>query len=424
MPITGIRYHFPSGPGAFPASTYRSVHSGVIYRLRGRVFEGIMMDLELSREQKAVMEMSRRFAREVIAPRAAGFERTGQHPYDIVARMADLGMMGIPFPKKYGGTGGDWVSMFLCMEELSRVDMLPAVILNVTVTGTGQSLFLFGTEAQKERWLIPIARGKALGAVGLTEPDAGSDARSIRTTAVLEGEEWVINGSKQFITNTGLENNSIVIVIAKTRRGATDKEIISMIVVPTDTPGFKVGQKTEKMGMRATSNHEIFFDDCRVPGDYLLGDPEKGFAHQSASLQAGRIAMGAISTGFSQGCLDHAIVLTKERYLKGKSLFDLQTVPFTLADIAMSVELSRSMYLKAAWLKDRGETHTKEACFAKLYASETATKIASQVLKIFSPQGYLEESPFSRFFRQIKLNEIVEGTSEMQRLIIARELLY
>lgn len=382
------------------------------------------MDLELSRDQRKVRDTSRRFAREVVAPRAAAFERTGQHPYDIVAQMADLGMMGIPFPKMYGGTGGDWISMFLCMEELSRVDMLPAVILNVTVTGTGQSLFLFGTEEQKQRWLIPIARGNTLGAVGLTEPDAGSDARSIRTTAVLEDDEWVINGSKQFITNTGLENNSIVIVIAKTRRGAGGKEIISMIVVPTDTPGFKIGQKTEKMGMRATSNHELFFDNCKVPGDYLLGDPEKGFSHQMTSLQAGRIAMGAVSTGFSQGCLDHAIALAKERYLKDKSLFDLQTVPFALADIAMSVELSRSMYLKAAWLKDRGQDHTKEACFAKLYASETATKIASQVLKMFSPQSYLEESPFARFFRQIKLNEIVEGTSEMQRLIIARELLY
>jgi alkylation response protein AidB-like acyl-CoA dehydrogenase len=382
------------------------------------------MDLGLSQEQKAVKEMGRRFAKEVVAPRAAEFERMGEHPYDVVAQMADLGMMGIPFPKKYGGLGGDWVSMFLCMEELSRVDMLPAVILNVTVTGTGQSLFLFGTEEQKKRWLIPIARGEALGAVGLTEPDAGSDARSIRTSAILEGEEWVINGSKQFITNTGLENNSIVIVIAKTRRDATEKEIISMIVVPTDTPGYKVGKKTEKMGMRATSNHEIFFDNCRVPGDYLLGDPDKGFSHQVTSLQTGRIAMGAISTGFSQGCLDQAIAFTKERYTKGKSLFDIQTIPFALADIAMSVELSRSMYLKAAWLKDQEKNHTMEACFAKLYASETATKIASEVLKIFSPRGYLEEYPIARFFRQIKLNEIVEGTSEMQRLIIARELLY
>lgn len=382
------------------------------------------MDFHLTPKQKAVKEMSRQFAREVVSPRAAEFERTGEHPYDIVAQMADLGMMGIPFPEKYGGSGGDWISMFLCMEELSRVDMLPAVILNVTVTGTGQSLFLFGTETQKERWLVPIAQGKALGAVALTEPDAGSDARSIRTSAVLEGEEWIINGSKQFITNTGLENNTIVIVIAKTRRDSGGKEIISMIVVPTETPGYTVGQKYEKLGMRATSNHELFFDNCRVPKNYLLGDMDRGFAHQLTSLQTGRIAMGAISTGLSQACLDQAIVLAKGRFKKGQSLFDSQTIPFMLADMAMGVELSRTMYLKAAWLKDQGKNHTKEASFAKLYASETATRIAAEVLRIFSPQGYLEEYPIARYFRQIKLNEIVEGTSEMQRLIIARELLY
>ncbi len=368
--------------------------------------------------------MSRRFAREEVAPRAVEFERTGEHPYDLVARMADLGMMGIPFPQKYGGRGGDWVSMFVCMEELSRVDMLPAVILNVTVTGTGQSLFLFGTEEQKERWLVPIVRGKSLGAVGLTESDAGSDARSIRTSAVLEGEEWVVHGSKQFITNTGLENNSIVIVIAKTRRESDGREIISMIVVPTDTPGYTVGRKYEKLGMRATSNHELFFDHCRVPRDYLLGDMEKGFSHQVTSLQTGRIAMGAISTGLSQACLDEAIALIRGKFEKTSSLFDSQAVPFKLADIAVGVELSRLMYLKAAWLKDQGENYTREASFAKLYGSETATRTAAEVLKIFAPQGYLEEYPIARFFRQIKLNEIVEGTSEMQRLVIARELLF
>ena len=197
-----------------------------------------------------------------------------------------------------------------------------------------------------------------------------------------------------------------------------------MIIVPTNTPGYKVGQKTEKLGMRATSNHELFFDNCRVPKENLLGDPEMGFLNQVTSLQTGRIAMGAISTGFSQACLDLATALTKERYLKGKSLLDSQAVPFTLADIAMRVELSRSMYLKAAWLKDQGKNHTMEACFAKLYASETATRIATEVLAMFSPQGYLEQYPIARYFRQIKLNEIVEGTSEMQRLIIARELLY
>ncbi len=381
------------------------------------------MDFHLAPKQKAVKEMARRFAREVIAPRAEEFERTGEHPYDIVSQMADLGMMGIPFPKKYGGGDGDWVSMTLCIEELSRVDMLPAVILDVTVTGAAHALYLFGTEEQKQRWLVPLIQGKTLGAMGLTEPDAGSDVSSIRTTAVLEGEQWVINGSKQFITNTGLKNNSIVIVAAKTRRESDGKDVICTIIVPTDSPGYKVGGKYEKLGMRATSNHELFFDDCRVPRDYLLGDISKGFSYQMSSLQAGRIAIGALSTGLAQACFDEAFTFIRKRIKGRQSLFDSQAVPFMLADIAMRIELSRNMYLKAAWLKDQGENHTMEAHFAKLYASETATRIASEVLQIFSPHGCLEEYPIARFFRGAKLNEIVEGTSEMQRLIIARELL-
>ena len=381
------------------------------------------MDFRLTPKQKAVKEMSRRFAREVIAPWAEEFERTGEHPYDMISRMADLGMMGIPLPKKYGGGGGDWVSFNICVEELSRVDMLPAVILDVTVTGTGQELFLYGTEEQKKKWLVPIAKGEALGAIGLTEPDAGSDASSIRTTAVSVGEEWLINGSKQFITNTGLRNNSIVIVATKTRREFDGKDIICTIIVPTDSPGFRVGQKYEKLGMRAVSTHELFFDDCRVPKDCLLGDINKGFSQRLSSLQAGRITIGAIATGLAQACFDEAISFTRKRGNGYESLFESQTIPFTLADIAMRIELSRTMYLKASWLKDQGENHTMEAHYAKLYASETATQIATEVFRIFSPYGCLEEYPIARFFRQAKLNEIVEGTSEMQRLIIARELL-
>lgn len=384
---------------------------------------GGLMNFDLTPEQKAVKDMSRRFAREVIAPRAEEFERKGEHPYDIISQMAELGMMGIPFPREYGGQGKDWVSMNLCIEELSRVDMLPGVILDVTVTGTGQALYLFGTEAQKKKWLIPIAQGKALGAMGLTEPDAGSDASGIRTTARLDGDEWIINGSKQFITNTGLKNNSIVIVAAKTMRESDRREVICTIIVPTDSPGFKVGRKYEKLGMRATSNHELFFDDCRVPRENLLGDINKGFSHHMSSLQAGRIAVAALSTGFAQACYDEAFSLAAERFKDSQTIMDFETIPFALADIAMKIELSRSMYLKAAWLKDHGRRHILEAHFAKLYASETATEISSAVLKMFSPYGYLENRPIARYFRQAKLNEIVEGTSEMQRLIIARELL-
>jgi alkylation response protein AidB-like acyl-CoA dehydrogenase len=381
------------------------------------------MNFDLTSKQAAIKEMSRRFARDVVAPRAEAFERTGEHPYDIVSRMADLGMMGIPFPKKYGGQDGDWVSMNICIEELSQVDMLPGVILDVTVTGTGQALYLFGSEEQKEKWLVPIAQGKNLGAMALTEPNAGSDAGSIQTTAYLDGDEWVINGSKQFITNTGLDNNSIVIVAAKTQRELDGKDVICTIIVPTDSPGYLVGQRYEKLGMRATSNHELFLDNCRVPKDHLLGDINKGFSHHLSSLQAGRIAVGAIATGFAQACFDEAVSLARKRFQGIRSIMDAEAIPFRLSDMALEIELSRSMYLKASWLKDQDRPHTMEACFAKLYASETATKISSEVLKMFSPYGYQEQYPIARYFRQAKLNEIVEGTSEMQRLIIARELL-
>jgi len=367
--------------------------------------------------------MCRKFAREVISPRAEELERTEEHPYEIIEQMADLGMMGIPFPVEYGGGNGDWVGMHLCIEELSRGDILFGAILDITTSIVGQELFAFGTEEQKQRWLIPIAQGKELGAFGLTEPDAGSDAGATRTTAALEGEEWVISGSKQFISNTGLDNSSIVIITAKTPRDSDGKEIICTIIVPEGTPGFQVGEKYEKLGMRAAATHELVFNDCRVPRDYLLGDIEKGFAQHLTVLETGRISVAAVATGLAQACFDEAIDFTRRRLQVDKYLSTSQRIPFKLADIAMRIELSRNMYLKAAWLKDKGEKHRLEAHFAKLYGSETATEIVAEVLKIFGPYGYLDEYPISRYFKQAKLWEIVEGTSEMQRLIIARELL-
>jgi short/branched chain acyl-CoA dehydrogenase len=381
------------------------------------------MDFHLGKKQKAIRDISRKFAREVAAPRAEEIERTGEHPYEIVARMAELGMMGIPFPESYGGGGGDWVSMHLCIEELSRADVLLGAILDVTTSVVGQELLIFGTEEQKQRWLVPIAQGTELGAFGLTEPDAGSDAAAVKTTAVLEGENWVVNGSKQFITNTGLDNTSIVIITAKTQRESDGKTIICTIIVPKDAQGFKVGQKYEKMAQRGSANHELFFDDCRVPREFLLGDINRGFAQHLTVLQTGRISIAAIATGLAQACFDEAMAFIRQGSQGNRSLFRSQRVPFKLADIAMRIELSRTMYLKAAWLKDQEERHALEAHFAKLYGSETATTIAAEVLKIFSPYGYLDEYPISRYFKQAKLFEIVEGTSEMQRLIIARALL-
>jgi short/branched chain acyl-CoA dehydrogenase len=391
--------------------------------MAGSEMKGGSVDFSLNEEQQKVREMTRRFATDVVAPRAQEYNRTGEHPYDLVERMGQLGMMGIPFPGKYGGGDGDWISMFLCLEELARVDVLPAVILNVSAIGVGQELFAFGTESQKQRWLIPILQGRELGASALTEPDAGSDAGSIRTTAILEGDEWVINGTKQFITNTGLANNSIVVVAAKTEVASTGKSAICTIIVPTDTPGFEVGQEYEKMGEPAIANHELLFNDCRVPKAFLLGDVYKGFSQRLSGLQTGRVAIGAIATGFAQGCFDEALTFYRQKYGGDQSLFKSQRDAFKLADIAMRIELCRNMYMKAGWMKGQGGIHILEASYAKLYAAETATNIANEVLKMCHPYGYLDSNPISRHFRVAKLHEIVEGTTEMQKLIIARELL-
>ena len=381
------------------------------------------MDFRLSERQEIIKEMTREFAREVVEPRAQEYDVTGEFPYDIVEQMGKLGMMGIPYPQKYGGGDGDWLSMYICLEELSRADVLPAVLLNVSAIGVGQELFAFASEEQKQRWLTPILQGKEVGASALTEPDAGSDAGSIKTNAVLAGDEWVINGTKQFITNAGLRNNSIVIVAAKTKMKSSGKRTISTIIVPTDTPGFTVGQKYEKMGQRAVPSPELVFDDCRVPKDFLLGDMEKGLSQRLFGLQTGRIAIGAIATGFAQACFDEALRFYGRKYVGQPSLFASQRDPFKLADIAMRIELCRTMYQKAGWLKDQGEPHILEASFAKLYNAETATNIANEVMRMCSPYGYLERYPISRYFRVAKLHEIVEGTTEMQKLIIARELL-
>ncbi len=381
------------------------------------------MNFDLTGGQKKIREMAREFASRVITPRAEELERSGEYPYDVMDQMASLGIMGIPFPKEYGGGGGDWVSMHLCIEEIARADVSLAALLDVTTSVVANEIYAFGTEEQKQKWLIPLAQGKEIGAFGLTEPDAGSDTSALKTTAVLKGEEWIINGSKQFITNIGLDHASIIIIAAKTRVGEEGRTTVSTLIVPKDAPGFTLGQRYEKMGFHSSATHEVFFDDCRINKDHLLGDIHKGLAQHLSVLQTGRISVAAITTGLAQACLDEALAYTRQRHLSPQSLLKFETIPFKLADIAMMIELSRTIYLKAAWLKDQGRDYTLEAHFAKLFASETATRIASDVLNMYGLFGCLEKYPVSRYFKAAKLFEIVEGTSEMQRLVIARELL-
>jgi alkylation response protein AidB-like acyl-CoA dehydrogenase len=379
------------------------------------------MDFRLSEEQQMIRDMARKFADEVIAPRAEEMEATGEYPYDIMDRMAGLGMMGIPFPPECGGSGGDWVGMHLCIEEISRADVTLGGLLDVTTSVVGQELFVFGSEAQKRKWLVPMAQGRQIGAFGLTEPGAGSDAAATRTTAVLEGDAWVINGTKQFITNIGLDNASIVIITARTK-DASGRDAINTFLVPKGIAGFALGKKYDKMGWKHSATHECIFEDCRIPRDHFLGKEGQGFAQHLAVLETGRISIAAMSVGLARACFDASLKYAKERVQFGKPIFSFQAISFKLADMAMHIELARNMYLKAAWLKDNNLPHTLEAAYAKLFASEMAERCASDAFQIHGGYGFMNEYAVSRYFKTSKILQIVEGTSEIQRLVISRNL--
>jgi len=379
------------------------------------------MDFALSEEQLMIRDMCRSFADEVIAPQAEEMEKTGEYPYDIIARMGELGMMGIPFAEEYGGGGGDWVSMSLCIEEISRGDVGLGIMLDVTGMCTHE-IDSFGTEEQKNRWLSPLAKGKEIGAFALTEPDAGSDAASISCAATRDGHHWVLNGTKQFITNIGLDNGSVVVVAAISGRDSQGNGIIDTFIVPKGTPGCTVGQSYDKMGLHSSSTHELVFEDCRVPEENRLGEPGRGLAQHLAALQTGRIAIAACSVGLAQACLEAALAYARERIQFGRPIIEYQGVSFKLADMAVAVELARLMYLKAAWLKDRDLPYTFEASAAKLYASEMVERVASDAVQIHGGYGYMSDYAVSRYYRQAKVLQIVEGTSEVQRIVITRNL--
>jgi alkylation response protein AidB-like acyl-CoA dehydrogenase len=380
------------------------------------------VDFDLTEEHKMIRDMCRSFSHDVIAPQAEEIERTGRYPYDIITQMAELGMMGIPISEAYGGSGGDWVGMHLCIEEIAHGDVTLGALLDVTTSVVAQELDVFGTEEQKKTYLVPIARGEKIGAFGLTEPDAGSDAGSVRTNAVLDGEEWVINGTKQFITNIGLDNASLIVITALTKKVAKGRGRITTFIVPKDSPGFHLGKRYEKLGWRGSATHEVIFEDCRIPKSNLLGDPVKGFSQHLAVLQTGRISIAAMSVGVAQACLDESVRYARERMQFGRPIGSFQAIQFKLADMSVGIELARNQYLKAAWLKDRGRKHVFEATAAKLFASEMVEKAASDALQIHGGYGYMEEYPVSRYYKGTKVLQIVEGTSEVMRMIISRGL--
>jgi short-chain 2-methylacyl-CoA dehydrogenase len=379
------------------------------------------VDFDLSSEQEEFRRAIREFAEEVVAPRAEEMDRKEELPMDVVKQMGELGLFGVPFPEEYGGQGADFLTFCLAIEELARVDSSIAITLEAAVGLGATPIFHFGTEEQKRRWLVPMCRGEILGAFGLTEPGGGSDAAATRTSAKLDDEEWVINGSKALITNSGTPISKVVTITAVTGAGDGEKEI-STIILPTDTPGFQVGKSYRKIGWRASDTHELSFSGCRVPEENLLGERGKGYAQFLQTLDDGRIAIAALAVGLSQGCLDESLKYAKEREAFGRSIGEFQGIQFKLADMRVAVETARLATYQAAWLKDQGRSYKAEASLAKLYSSEVAVTCAREAVQVHGGYGFIEEFPVARFYRDSKVLEIGEGTSEIQRILIARDL--
>ncbi|HLR73919.1 MAG TPA: acyl-CoA dehydrogenase family protein [Virgibacillus sp.] len=378
------------------------------------------MNFELTNEQKMIRDMVRDFAENVIKPRAIEIDTEAKFPIDIFDQMGELGLMGIPFPEKYGGSNGDTISYALAVEEIGKVCASTGLSYAAAVSLGATPIYAFGTDEQKEKYLKPLAEGKALGAFGLTEPNAGSDAGGTQTTAVADGDEFVINGEKCFITNASYAQT--IIITAVTGKDDRGKNIISALIVPTDATGVSITSNYDKMGVRGSDTAEVVLDNVRVPKSYLLGDPQAGFKQFLSTLNGGRISIAALGLGIAQASLDRSLAYAKERKQFGKPLTDFQAIQFKLADMAMEVELSRNMIYKAAWLKDQGKPFAKEAAYAKLFATETAFRCADQAVQIHGGYGYMREYEVERFLRDAKLLEIGEGTSEIQRLVIARQL--
>jgi len=378
------------------------------------------MDFNLTDEQKMTRNMVRDFANDVIKPRAIEIDVEATFPVDIFEEMGKLGLMGIPFPEEYGGSGGDTISYALAVEEIGKVCGSTGLSYAAAVSLGATPIYLFGTEEQKQKYLVPLAKGEALGSFGLTEPNAGSDAGGTKTTAIVDGDDFVINGEKCFITNASYAKT--VIITAVTGKDDRGRNIISAIIVPTNTAGVTINSNYDKMGVRGSDTAEILLDNVRVPKANLIGDPEKGFKQFLSTLDGGRISIGALSVGIAQGALDRALTYAKERTQFGKPLSSFQAIQFKLADMAMEAELARTMVLKAAWLKDNQQPFSKEAAYAKLFASETAVRSADEAVQIHGGYGYMREYEVERFLRDAKLLVIGEGTSEIQRIVIARQL--
>jgi len=378
------------------------------------------MEFELSEEHRMIRRMVRDFAEKEIGPRAEEIDATDQFPDDLFRRMGELGILGLPFPEEYGGSGGDYMSLVIALEEIARVSGSMAITLDAHTSLCCEPIYLFGTEEQKRKYLVPLARGEKIGAFGLTEPQAGSDAGATRTRAVRDGDEWVINGQKTFITNGSIAD--VVVITAKTDPEAGTRGISSFIV-EKGTPGFQPGRDEKKMGLKGSVTSELFFEDCRIPAENLLGEENKGFKQFLVTLDAGRIAIAAMAVGLAQGAFEKAVAYAKKRVQFGQPIARFQAVQWMIADTATEIEAARLMIHRAAWLKEQGKRFTKEAAMAKLFATEMSERACRKAIQIHGGYGYVQEYAVERMYRDQRLCAIGEGTNEIQRLVIARQLL-
>ena len=373
--------------------------------------------MEFKEEHVAFRKVMHEFADTEIAPHAREWDRTKTFPLDAVAKMADLGLFGLPFDERYGGSGSDFTTLCIAIEELARVDQSMAITLEAAVGLGINPIAEFGTEQQKDQWLPDLIAGRTLAAFGLTEPDAGSDAGATRTKAELDGDEWVINGYKAFITNSGTDITSLVTITAK-----TGPDEISTIIVPAGTPGFTVEPAYDKMGWRASDTHPLHFEDCRVPEGNLLGNRGQGFRQFLSTLDDGRIAIAALAAGVVRACVEESTAYAKERTSFGKPIGSYQAIAFKIADLEVMAEAAHLLVYKAAWMKDTGQPYRQAAARAKLYATEAAVTATRHATQVFGGAGFLDDTLVARHYRDAKVLEIGEGTSEIQRLVIARGL--
>jgi alkylation response protein AidB-like acyl-CoA dehydrogenase len=375
------------------------------------------VNLDLSEEHELVRRTVREFALERVAPVAEELDRESRFPYDLVAELAELGLMGMPIPEEYGGAGADTLAYAIAIEELTRVDSSVAITVAAHTSLGTMPIYLFGSEQQKREWLPDLASGRKLAAFGLTEPQAGSDAGATRTSAELRDGKWVIDGSKIFITNAGTDITACVTITAR-----TGEDEVSNLIVPNGTPGYRISKPMKKLGWRASDTRELSFESCAVSEGNLLGERGRGLQQFLEILDGGRISVAAMGVGLAQGAYDLAYAYAKEREQFGQPIASFQAIQFRLADMATEIEAGRALVYKAAWLKDQGRPFAREAAMAKLYTGELSNRVANWALQIHGGYGYMDEYAVSRLYRDQKILEIGEGTNEVQRMVIAKHL--